>query len=100
MKGFIEFVKKQGVVGLAVGFVLGGSVSNVVTALTQDIINPLLSVVLGSADSMANLSLNLNGIQIGYGHFLATFIDFIVLALVVYFVVTVLKLDETSIKKK
>lgn len=100
MKGFVEFVKKQGVVGLAVGFVLGGSVSNVVSSLTQDIINPLLSLVFGAADNLTNLTLSLGKVQLAYGHFLATFVDFLVLSFVVYLVVTTLKLDETSIKKK
>jgi large conductance mechanosensitive channel len=42
MKGFLNFIREQGVVGLAVGFILGGSVSKVVTSLVTDIINPVL----------------------------------------------------------
>ena len=41
MKGFLEFVREQGVVGLATGFILGGAVSKVVTSLVTDIINPV-----------------------------------------------------------
>jgi len=41
MKGFIEFVRDQGVVGLAVGFILGGAISKVVTSLVENIINPV-----------------------------------------------------------
>jgi len=39
--GFIDFVREQGVVGLAVGFILGGAVSKVVSSLVKDIINSL-----------------------------------------------------------
>ena len=48
LSGFVEFVRKQGVVGLAVGFLLGGAVSKVVSALVTDIVNPLVGLVLGS----------------------------------------------------
>lgn len=40
MKGFIEFIKKQNVVSLAIGFMLGGAVSKVVSSVVVDIINP------------------------------------------------------------
>lgn len=38
MKGFIEFIREKGVVGLAVGFILGGAVAKVVAALVTDLI--------------------------------------------------------------
>ena len=41
MHGFMDFIRTQGVVGLAVGFILGGAVSKVVAALVTDVINPL-----------------------------------------------------------
>jgi len=70
MSGFIDFIRKQGVIGLAVGFILGGAVSKVVTALVEDIINPIIGVALGRAG------------------------DFLIIALVLYYGVKALKLDQ------
>ena len=99
MKGFLEFVRQQGVVGLAVGFILGGSVSKVVTALVNDIINPFLGVILGLAKGFETAVLIIGPLKIQYGHFLSVLIDFAVIALVVYFFVKGLGLDKLDKKK-
>ncbi len=96
--GFMEFVRKQGVVGLAVGFILGGAVSKVVTALVTDIINPILSVFLGAADGLKKASINMGDVTILWGDFLSVLIDFLVIALVVYYGVKLLKLDTLDKK--
>jgi large conductance mechanosensitive channel len=98
MSGFINFIRKQGVVGLAVGFILGGAVSKVVSALVQDIINPILGVILSKTGSFATATLNILGVQILWGHFLSVVIDFLVIAFVVYYGVTELKLDRLDKK--
>ncbi|CAN5115402.1 hypothetical protein BH09PAT2_BH09PAT2_06260 [soil metagenome] len=100
MKGFVEFIREQGVVGLAVGFILGGAVSKVVTSIVTDIINPLLGLALGSTKGLQAAYFNLFGAKVMYGHFLSVLIDFIVIASVVYFVIKGLKLDEVLDKKK
>lgn len=87
MKGFIEFVRTQGVVGLAVGFILGGSVKSVVTALVDDLITPILAPLLGSTKGLNAAVLNLGPISLMYGHFLGVLIDFAIIAAVVYFIV-------------
>jgi len=94
MKGFIEFVRKQGVVGLAVGFILGGAVSKVVSALIEDIINPILKVLLGVAGGFKDATFSLWAVTFKWGDFLSVFLDFIVIAFVVYFGVHWLKLDK------
>lgn len=91
----MQFVREQGVVGLAVGFILGGAVSKVVSALVQDIINPLLGYVLGSSEGLKALSLG----PIMWGDFIAVLVDFIVIAAVVYFLVKGLGLDKMDAKK-
>lgn len=96
--GFMEFVRKQGVVGLAVGFILGGAVSKVVTALVTDIINPILGVILGAADGLKTASLKIGSAELLWGDFLSVLIDFLVIALVVYFGVKLLKLDTPDKK--
>lgn len=99
MKGFIDFIREQGVVGLAVGFILGGAVSKVVTALVTDIVNPLLGALLGVAEGLKTASFGIGSAEILYGDLISVVIDFIVIALVVYFGVKVLGLDKLDKSK-
>ena len=98
MKGFIEFIRKQGVVGLAVGFMLGGAISKLVSAIVQDIINPIINVTLGGTEAFASITLSIGPVEILWGHFLGVVIDFLVIALVVYYGVKGLKLDRLDKK--
>lgn len=99
MKEFVSFVKEQGVVGLAVGFILGGAVSKVVSSLVEDIINPILGVVMGAAGSLSEASIAIGSARIMWGSFISVVIDFLVVAVVVYYGVTKLKLDKADGKK-
>lgn len=98
MKGFLDFIRKQGVVGLAVGFILGGAVSKVVSALVTDIINPIIGVFLGKAGDLAAASIKIGSVSILLGYFISVIIDFLVVALVVYYGVSALKLDKLDKK--
>jgi large conductance mechanosensitive channel len=100
MKGFIAFVREQGVVGLAIGLVLGGAVQKVVSSIVSDFIDPVLGLILGSTKGLENVSFKLFGAKIMYGHFLTVLIDFLVIAGVVYFIVKGLKLDKIDRKKE
>lgn len=98
MKGFMNFIREQGVVGLAVGFILGGAVSKVVASLVNDIINPILGVALGGAGDLSTAALKIGDVSIMWGSFINVIIDFIIIALVVYFGVKGLKLDKLDKK--
>lgn len=98
MQGFVNFIKEQGVVGLAVGFILGGAVSKVVSALVTDIINPILGLALGAADGLKTASFGIGSAQILYGDLISVVIDFLVIALVVYYGVRSLGLDKLDKK--
>lgn len=100
MRNFIDFVREQGVVGLAVGFILGGSVTKVVSSLVNDIIYPLLGVVLGSTENLADKILRIGASEIKYGHFLSVLVDFIIIAFVVYYVVKGLGFEKLDKKKQ
>ena len=99
MKDFIEFIRKQGVVGLAFGFVLGGAVSKVVSALVEDIINPIVGIFLGKIGDLSNLYLRIGSAHITFGHFVSIAIDFLIVALVVYYGFKYLKLDKLDKKE-
>jgi len=100
MKGFLDFIREQGVVGLAVGFILGGAVAKVVASLVTDIINPVLGLVLGATDGLKSAVLTVGTTKITYGNFLGALIDFLIIALVVYFGVKGLGLDKLDKKKE
>lgn len=87
LNGFMDFVREQGVVGLAVGFVLGGASKDVVNSLIENIIDPILGLVLGSTKGLEGAVFTLLGAQIKYGAFLSTLLDFVVVAAVVYYIV-------------
>lgn len=95
MTGFILFIREQGVVGLAIGFILGGAVSKVVSSLVTDIINPLLGLVLGNT----GLSEMMWGV-VNVGSFISAIIDFLIIAAVVYFGFKGLRLDRLDVKKE
>lgn len=99
MKGFLDFIREQGVIGLAVGFILGGAISTLVTALVKDIINPLLGIFLGSVKSLESAVFKVGPAEILWGNFLGVLINFLIIALVVYYGVKGLGLDKLDKKK-
>ena len=100
MKGFLEFIREQGVVGLAAGFILGGAVAKVVSSLVNDIINPIVGVVLGVAGDLSSLYFKIGPIELRYGNFLAVLLDFAIIAAVVYYGIKGLGLDKLDKKKE
>jgi large conductance mechanosensitive channel len=94
MKEFIEFIRTQGVVGLAVGFILGKAVSDVVGSIVNDLINPIIGIALGRFGDLSTLSFHVLSANITYGKFISILINFTIVAFVVYFGVKKLGLDK------
>lgn len=99
MKGFIEFIRSQGIVGLAVGFILGGSITKFITSFVTDIINPLVGILISRAGDLKSNYIPIGSAKIMWGNFISSFIDFIIIALVVYFGVKLLRIDKLDKKK-
>ncbi len=100
MKGFLEFIREQGVVGLAVGFIMGGSITKLVTSFVNNIINPITGILIGAAGDLKDACFIFGPIKITWGGFLSDFIDFIIIAFIVYFGVKILGLDKLDKKKE
>ncbi len=98
MRGFIDFIRAQGVIGLAIGFILGGAVSKVVSALVTDIINPLVGLLLGSTAGLKEAFFQIGSAKIMWGDFVSIVIDFIVIAAVIYFGFKMLRLEKLDKK--
>ena len=100
MKGFLNFIREQGTIGLAVGFLLGGAVSKLVTSLVTDFINPILAPVFGAAGNIRTAVLYLGPVHLLWGDFFANVIDFSIIAAVVYFGIHGLGLDKIDKSKE
>ena len=83
-------MRERGVAGFAVGFILGGAVGKLVQALTDDIINPLLGLLLGPAEKLSDFSIGVFKI----GDFTSALINFLILCFVMYLMFRVLRLEE------
>ena len=91
---FIDFIRRQGIIGLAIAFILGGAISALVASVISNLVNPILGVVLGRAKDMADAYISFFGSKIMYGKLFNDIINFFVLAAVVYFGVKKLGLDK------
>ncbi len=99
LQGFVDFVRQQGVIGLAVGLVLGTAAKEVVDSLVNSFINPLIGIVMPRADSLADATFYFAGSTFRWGAFASVLIKFLSIAGVVYFIVHGLKLDKLDKKK-
>lgn len=97
-KGFIEFIRSQGVVGLAVGFIMGGSITKLITAFVNDIINPIVGIFIGAADLQGSY-IQVANAKIMWGSFISSTIDFIIMAFIIYFSVQILGINKIDKKK-
>ena len=100
MKNFIAFIREQGIVGLAIAFIMGSAIGKVVSSLVADIIQPIIGIILGSGRALNMLTLKISNVQIRYGNFLAVLIDFVIIAAVVYWIFKRLKLDNIDKQKQ
>lgn len=83
---FKEFISRGNVMDMAVGIIIGGAFTNVVSSLVKDIINPILGLFGGMNFDL--LSWNIIGdVALNYGSFLTTVINFLIMAFVVFLIV-------------
>jgi large conductance mechanosensitive channel len=84
IKGFRDFILRGNVMDLAVAVIIGAAFTAIVTSLTANIINPLLGAIIGKPN-FDYLIAHVNGGEIKYGTFVTALINFLLIALVVYF---------------
>lgn len=91
---FIDFIRKQGIIGFAIAFILGGAISLLVKSGIDNLVNPILGVLLGRAKDLADSYIGFFGAKIMWGKFVNDLINFLVLAILVYFGVKKFHLDK------
>ena len=95
---FKEFVMRGNVMDMAIGVIIGGAFSNIVTALTTDIINPLINGI-GGAEVGGSIKIY-GGQKILYGDFITSIINFLIMAFVLFILLKVVNKLMTIGKKK
>ena len=85
LKEFQEFALKGNVVNLAVGVIIGAAFQGIVTSLTDNLISPLIGIFVGK--NFDHLAFTAFGATFGYGAFITSIIDFVIMAFVVFLIV-------------
>ncbi len=83
IKEFKEFISRGNVVDLAVGVIIGGAFSTIVSSLVDDILMPIIGMILGGIN-FSSLSIRLGEARIMYGAFIQNVIDFLIVAFCVF----------------
>lgn len=100
IKEFKEFISKGNVVDLAVGVIIGGAFGKIVTSLVNNILMPIIGVLLGGID-FSGLVLTIGQAKIEYGLFIQNVIDFLIIAICVFiFVKAINKLSNLTKKEE
>ena len=86
MKKFLEefkaFALRGNVMDMAIGVIIGGAFTSIVTSLTDNLINPILGLFGGT--DLSGFVLNLGGVELRYGAFITSIINFLIMAFVLF----------------
>lgn len=96
---FKEFVSKGNVIDLAVGVVIGGAFGKIVTSLVDNIIMPLVGLIIGGVD-FSSLSVTVKGASIKYGLFIQNVVDFLIVALCIFIFIKAINSLDKKVKSK
>ena len=83
---FKEFISRGSVIDLAVGVIIGGAFSKIITSLVNDILTPLISIFTGQSN-FETWNVAIGGAVVNYGLFIQTAIDFVLIAFFVFLIV-------------
>lgn len=103
VRGFVDFLREQSVVGLAIGLVLGTQAKALVDQLVISFLNPLTGLLLPGEGTLKqktfDLTFNGKTAEFGWGAFVSSFLTFVLVAAIVYYVFRGLRLDKLDKKK-
>ncbi len=102
IKEFKEFIASGNVMAMAVGIIIGGAFTLIVTSLVDDIINPIISLFTGGID-FSSLKIMLgsgeNAASVNYGNFIMVIINFLIIAFVIFMMVRAMNRYQEKMKK-
>jgi large conductance mechanosensitive channel len=86
LKEFREFIMRGNVLDLAVAVIIGGAFGAIVTSLVNDIIMPLVGILMGGVD-FSGLGIQVGSATVLYGNFIQAIINFLIIALALFLVI-------------
>lgn len=89
LREFKTFISKGNIIDMAVGVIIGSAFSKIVTSVVNDILTPLLGIVIGGLD-FTDLTLKVGDATVAYGLFLQNVIDFLIVAACIFFFVKII----------
>lgn len=102
IKEFKEFISKGDVMSMAVGIIIGGAFTAIVTSVVDDIIGPLIGLICGGLN-FSSLSVGIGDAQLMFGNFIQAIINFLITAIVLFLIIksfNKMKEKAESLKKK
>lgn len=99
LKEFKDFIMRGNVMDLAVGVIIGGAFSAIVTALTDSFIQPLINLI-GGAEIQGTIPLGNSGQALNYGAFLTAVINFLIVAFVLFLMMKTMNTIEKRSKER
>jgi len=102
-EGFLNFIRQQGVIGLAVGLAIGAAAGASVKAIVEGFINPVINLLVGSQEGLVAatwvVTVNDRTATFGWGAVVSSLITLFATALVIYLIIHGAKLDRIDKKK-
>lgn len=96
LSAFKKFISRGNVVDMAVGVIIGGAFGKIVTSLVNDIVMPLIGLLIGGLN-FSELCITIGEAKIAYGNFIQTIVDFLIIAICIF---SVIRLFEKFKKKE
>ena len=95
---FKKIIARGSVIDLAVGIIIGGAFSTIVTSLVNNILTPILGLILGGVD-FSNLAITFKDTRIEYGAFIESIINFLIIAFCLFILIKFIN-KISNLKKK
>jgi large conductance mechanosensitive channel len=102
--GFVDFIRTQGVIGLAVGLAIGAAAGDTVRRIVEGFINPIVQFIVGSGETLSTATWHVElfgrSADFAWGAAVSSFITLVATALVIYWLIHIFKLDRLDKKKQ
>lgn len=98
MKEFKEFISRGNVMDMAVGIIIGGAFTAIVTSLVNDILMPLIAGIFGGLD-FSSWVLKIGESSINIGTFVAALVNFLIVAFVIFSIIKAMNKAASIVKK-
>lgn len=99
LKEFKSFISRGNVIDLAVGVIIGSAFGKIVSSIVNDILMPLIWIVIGGID-FTNLTIKVKNATINYGIFLQNVIDFLIVSVCIFIFIKIISRFNRKEEKK